>query len=176
MYTTSSFDDSSWTAHQLPFGYDDDNPQIVALLKTHIKVLTTYHRFKFSITQDTMNTLTTLGGTVLHLACDDRCVAFINNNRVLNEIGANHDYVYWNSIVRVPVSALVVGENLLAVELANPSATSSDAFLDTMIIGDNVVTAVDGLYRYFDRIPTVIFLLLLLFIFSKYKLVFVPID
>ena len=154
-WQTLPFDDSGWIASQLPFGYDD-NADIVALFKTNVRVSTSYHRLKFTILQPSMDILTQLGTALLHLACDDRCVAFVNNNRVLNEpAGSNHDYVYWSSIVPFPVTSLVVGENILAVQVFNDGATSSDTFLDAMIIGDNVLLTLDGSYRHIAPIPMV---------------------
>ena len=133
-WASPSFDDSSWYASQMPAGYGADHAWATVLPSNRATGGSYLFRRKFCLTQDQVDVLKSPDYFVtLYLAADDRGSVWLNGVLVFAEAGnTNHEMVYWNQIQALTGShldLLVVGVNLLAVEVTN-TRRSSDAGFD----------------------------------------------
>ena len=140
-WTATSYDDSHWSSNSGIFGYGG----IGATITTTISASpTTLFRREFNLTG------TNYGSLDLNLLCDDGVVVYLNGNVILsdNMPGTVNFNTYASSAVAggdegdydgfsytISPGDLVVGTNVIAVELHNASATSSDAGFDLEVIG-----------------------------------------
>lgn len=122
-----SFDDSSWLEGQGGIGYsdNDDNTVISA-------VISLFMRIHFNVT-DTAN----IKELLFHMDYDDGFIAYINeieiaragltgNPPAYDAAAANHEAEGTPVGFPADESVLVNGENILAIEVHNAGATSSD--------------------------------------------------
>ena len=133
-WTLLSFDDSSWSGGLMPAGYGPDHTWATALPSNGATGGSYLFRRTFCLTQDQLDVLKAPESSVtLYLAAAERGSVWLNGELIFAEGGlTKHEMVYWNeekSIVGSQLDLLVVGVNLLAVEVTN-SAGSSDAGFD----------------------------------------------
>jgi len=139
-WRTVAFDDSAWPSGAAPLGYGDGDEATVIGFggNTAARYITTYFRRKFTITNKAG-----VQSVKLHLLRDDGAVVHINgtayvvrsNMHPTNPItwattassnvgGADETSFFYQ--YDIPLALLVEGENVLAVEIHNVSATSDD--------------------------------------------------
>ena len=134
---TSAYNDVSWKSGAAPLGYG--NSQVVTTIgfgnNSSNKYPTSYYRLKANISD-----LNSKSNFVLNLLVDDGAAVYVNGQEVgryLLPTGTlafntyatfynNGDYVSFN----VPQSYLKEGENLIAVEVHQYNASSSDVLMD----------------------------------------------
>lgn len=144
LWQQPAFDDSSWPTGVAPLGYGDEG-----LLTTlgygpdpNAKFMTTWFRVRFTVTDLAGITSASLG-----LRRDDGAAAYLNGKELLranlpegqlsgstaaltSTSGVNETAVW---VLPVEVDELVVGENVLAIELHQHAGTSSDAVMDAIL-------------------------------------------
>jgi hypothetical protein len=134
-----SFNDSTWATGNAELGYGDgDETKVVSYgSNSSSKYITTYFRKSFSI-----NDLSSITGLNLAVKRDDGVVVYLNGvELVRNNLPTGT--IYYNTLATdasddgktflsysVPQSALVVGNNVVAVEIHQSSITSSDISFD----------------------------------------------
>ena len=148
------FNDRQWSTGQAPLGYGMPGVQTEISFGSSPKNkhITTYFRKTFTLTGNE-----TPGDSQLMMWLDDGAVAYVNGVEVAK---ANFNHQIWNFqtlattlVTNQPMRfrfcfsdlPLVVGENVLAVEVHQYSPSSSDKFFDAEIIGriDNTLSATD---------------------------------
>ena len=142
-----AFDDSSWKSGPAQLGYGDGDEQTVVGFgaDANNKFITTYFRQSFVVSDPPVaaNRLT------MNLLRDDGAVVYLNGTEVfrsnmpagtvgyqtLSSTGVSGaDESAWHSASINP-SLLVAGTNVLAVEIHQESATSSDISFDLSLVG-----------------------------------------
>lgn len=143
-WTSSSFDDSSWSTGSSGFGYGDDDDQTV--VPTTISI---YIRHSFEITN-----LTDLEDVLLHMDYDDGFVAYLNGTEVARQLVSGtppafdqasdglHEGLLHRGLTpekfNIDLRFLRSGTNILAVEVHNESLTSSDLTINPFLsVGTN---------------------------------------
>lgn len=144
-----SFDDSGWLLGAGGIGYGDDDDNTVISL-----VPSVYLRHVFEILD-----MSRIESVLLHMDYDDAFVAYLNGVEVaragitgnypsFNELGVNHEAVLKDGLVpqefvlspELVQSSLQLGDNVLAIQVHNSSASSSDmsaiAFLSVGVNDD----------------------------------------
>lgn len=144
-----AFDDSSpaateWQACTLPAGFGFTVNTTLTSGPTGDRTKAFYFRKKFTVADPSRVTALTF-----NVRRDDGVVMWLNNDSVATAVSANGTfnapYAYAGLAPNstdsntyfsfpIPVSKLVAGENILAVELHQTSVTSSDAILDCELI------------------------------------------
>jgi len=157
-WTSVSFDDSSWAIGQADLGYEIVGNGYANLHPPRTTVnggpvgarfITTYFRHSFYLTNWAQSGYTNL---VLHLLRDDGAVVYINgtpvwtNNITASPItyttvaagtGGSEDGTVYNVYgAPLPPSLLQEGLNVVAVEIHQASATSSDISFDLMLMAE----------------------------------------
>ncbi len=129
-----SFNDVAWASGQGGFGYGDNDDQTLVPEGT----ISIYLRIKFNITDAAV-----LGAALFHIDYDDGFVAFLNDTEIGRSDGLTDPYPSHSttsttqhdaqmvdggqpSAYTVPVKLLQQGQNVLAIQVHNASATSSD--------------------------------------------------
>ena len=135
-WTTKDFDDSGWATGQSGFGYgdDDDNTELPAGTKS------VYMRFSFAV-QNTSD----IASLLLDMDYDDGFVAYLNGTEIARSFNI-HDPLSWDmnpqpdheagmymgtlperfELDELLPTVLHAGENILAVQVHNRNASSSD--------------------------------------------------
>ncbi len=139
-WRASNFDDSSWASGPARLGYGDPENTIVSYgPNSGNKYITTYFRHHFNVTDPTAYT-----GLTMNLLVDDGCVVYLNGNEVVrrNMSAGDVNYTTLASVTvggadettffayTIPATALVAGDNVLAVEVHQAAVTSSDISFD----------------------------------------------
>lgn len=148
VWRNPAFDDSAWTTGPAQLGYGDGDEQTVVSFggNSNNKYITTYFRHTFSVADP--NAYQAIEVRVLR---DDGAVAYINGVEALrtnmpsgtidsltlasSTVGGAEESAFQQFFV--PVEMLNVGENVIAVEIHQRSATSSDISFDLEMIGDD---------------------------------------
>jgi hypothetical protein len=162
----TGFDDSSWSEGPTPMGYDSSAPQEATVVgfgpNAAKKYPSTYFRNTFQL-------LNTNGVTNLNFSIqyDDGMIGYLNGVEIIRENMAAGDIAYSNAsaavvateasyrtinVAAAPLIAngtLLAGDNVLAVEIHQANATSSDISLDV------ILTAVDANTNNVDPTPIV---------------------
>src|ERR1043165_4451439 len=140
-----AFDASSWSAGHAQLGYGDgDEATVIPGGDLNPHPVAAYFRRSFSVT-----TPATLSKLVLRLLRDDGAVVYVNGVEVLRSnmpdgvitpdtlaattVGADIENQFLT--YEVPTTALVTGENIVAVEVHQANVTSSDLSFALQIIG-----------------------------------------
>ena len=142
------FDDTSWASGAAELGYGDGDEATVVSYGPNAsnKYVTTYFRRAFTVS-DTAG----ISDLSLRLLCDDGAVVYLNGAEVLRRnlpggtigyrtyassaLGSPAESTFVHSIISS--SALLAGDNLLAVEVHQANATSSDiSFNLELIVAD----------------------------------------
>jgi hypothetical protein len=134
------FDDSNWASGAGVLGYGDDEDTEVSFGDdSDSKHITTYFRHTVNIPDPTL-----YHGLTMSLKFDDGAVVYLNGaevgrsnlgngeldfkTRALDAIGGDDEDSFTE--YRVPISALVTGDNVFAVEVHQASPSSSDLTFD----------------------------------------------
>ena len=155
------FFDNTWSSGYAELGYgDDDETTVVSYgVDDDEKHITTYFRKIFNV-----ENIQGVENLVLKVLRDDGVVVYLNGEEVVRDnmplgdiyhnteasssisFSNEEEFIIWF----LPASQIIVGENLLAVEIHQVSETSSDISFDLELIGVsyNNVTLVDSIsYR-----------------------------
>ena len=132
-WNSLSFDDQLWSEGISGFGYGDDDDNTVLPNST----ISVFLRKSFNITD-----ISVIGEILLHMDYDDAFVAYLNGVEIaraqvsgdppaFNQLSDGlHEALLYQGLTpegfKIPVSELIEGENILAVQVHNQSTTSSD--------------------------------------------------
>ncbi|MEO8573429.1 MAG: fibronectin type III domain-containing protein [Pyrinomonadaceae bacterium] len=150
-WSSPAFDDSTWAAGNAQLGYGDGDESTVVSYgpNASAKFITTYFRRSFNVANPADFT-----GLTLNILRDDGAVVYINGGEVFrtNMPGGAVGYQTPASVAisggeestifiqtTVNASSLVTGTNVLAVEIHQANATSTDISFDLDLIGQTSV-------------------------------------
>ncbi len=141
-WKSRTFDDSAWRLGATPLGFGDgDETTVVDPVPSRI---TTYFRRSFAVA-----TPAAVQSLALRLVRDDGAVAYLNGTEIFRSnlaagpvaadtlatqsvSGAEESTLAW--VAEISPSLLVAGNNVLAVEVHQSAATSSDITLDAQLL------------------------------------------
>lgn len=138
-WRNSDFDDLAWSSGKGKLGYGNGDEQTVLSFggDANNKHVTTY--FRREVTIGDPDAITSL---VVHLIRDDAVAVYLNGAEVFRDLnlvaGAAHDQFATSAVdesqeevvIAVPVASLVQGLNVIAVEVHQSTANSSDLSFD----------------------------------------------
>jgi hypothetical protein len=146
-WMTVAYDDSTWATGQAKLGYGDgDETTVVSYGPDSVdKYPATYFRHQFTVTDPTL-----LASIQLNVNVDDGAIFYLNDVEVarLRMTDGAKTYLDYSEYsgsdydlepLDIPASAFVTGNNVLAVEVHQSSADSSDM----NIVAELVVTEID---------------------------------
>jgi hypothetical protein len=143
-----AFPDGSWLSGPAPLGYGDANGVLPATLNSYgpdpnNKYVTTYYRRAFTVANPAV-----VSNLVASVQRDDGLIVYLNGTPIItNNMPTPFNYLTYASTViggsdetniypqAVPASLLVGGANVLASEVHQANATSSDLFFDLQLSG-----------------------------------------
>ena len=141
------FDDAAWASGPAELGYGDAPATTVSYgSDVNNKHITTYFRRTFSVANPAI-----YHGLTLKLLVDDGCIVYLNGAEVVrrNMPAADVDYKTLATVAvggtdesafftyHIPASGLVAGNNVLAVEVHQATANSSDLSFDLGLSGSS---------------------------------------
>jgi len=152
-WNQSTFDDSSWSSGPAQLGYGDGDEATVLSFGGNANNKTPSYYFRTTFNMDDVNIFSTLQAL---LKVDDGAVVYLNGNEIwrVNMPGAPSVIAFgtlasssisgtgensWNELT-LPTSALLIGPNVLAVEVHQADRTSSDISFDFELDGTVVGT------------------------------------
>ena len=135
-----NFDDSAWAAGPAELGYGDTQNTVVSYGPDPAnKYITTYFRHHFTVADPTL-----YHGLTIRAVIDDGAVIYLNGEEVvrrnlpvgdinyktqaLDNITAATEQTFW--VYAIPASALVAGDNVIAVELHQFEPVNADISFD----------------------------------------------
>lgn len=158
-WRTSAFNDSGWKTGTAQFGYGDGDEQTTVGFgpNSNSKYATTYFRRNF-----TVNNPGQYQTLRLRLLRDDGAIVYLNGEEIARSnmrsgdvrfdefaLGTVSDEnVFLN--IEVDVARLRAGENVLAVEIHQGNATSSDLSFDLSLQGGSSILSTGNLYYTLD--------------------------
>ena len=143
------YEDSGWAAGEGAFGYDD-NPAVASLIRTPLKaetngmrIATYYFRTHFEVTALSEDYLLSFSNLV-----DDGAIFYLNGTEILRVNMPNGPVNYETRalvpvsvsregilvLANAPASELVVGDNVLAVEVHQSDLDSTDIVFATAVV------------------------------------------
>lgn len=166
-WETSGFNDAAWDSGPGLFGYGDES--VITTIDygpdANNKFVTTYFRKAFTVTDPT-----DLQDFTLHVYRDDGIVVYVNGVEVVRDnmpTGVVTHSTYSSicatdggdaiNTFRIPASAFTAGANIIAVELHQCNATSSDLVFDLELLGyiplppPTTVIPFGGIWKYLDN-------------------------
>jgi hypothetical protein len=146
-----NFDDSAWASGPSELGYGDTQATTVSYGPSSTnKYITTYFRHTFNVADPTL-----YHGLTLKLLVDDGCIVYLNGAEVARRnmpvgdvnyktlatatVAGTDETTFFN--YTIPASALVVGSNVLAVEVHQAAASSPDISFDLGLIASSHTSA-----------------------------------
>lgn len=143
-WTRLNFDDTNWKSGPAELGYgDNDEATTVNGGPTTDRFVTTYFRHKFNVDNPSL-----LASLAVNLLRDDGAMVYLNEElvfrsnmpegnvsyltRPLSTVGDGDETTFFNNPVTAPLRQ---GENVLAVEVHQINATSSDMSFDLELVG-----------------------------------------
>ena len=156
-WTGRTFDDRMWPAGPARLGYGGDGELTTVSYGTdpNSRHITTYFRRAFMVANPAA-----FSGLLLRLARDDGAVVYLNGVEVLRD-NLLPGLVSWNSLalttinppgettpidVNLSPATLVAGTNVLAVEVHQVAANSSDLGFDLALVGQVATNTTQGIY------------------------------
>jgi hypothetical protein len=142
----TGYDDSSWPSGLAQLGYGDgDEATIVSYgPDANNKYVTTYFRHAFDVTD-----ASAISALTLELLRDDGAVVYLNGTPVASyNMPSTFDYrtyaltatdYAWDAPLPLPPALLVSGRNVLAVEIHQGNATSSDLSFDLILTAEQLL-------------------------------------
>ena len=155
-WRSAGFNDVSWLSGPAQLGYGDGDEATVVGFgpNANAKYQTTYFRHSFNVTNPSA-----FLGLTLNVKRDDGVVVYLNGAEIYrsNMAAGSPTYLTYASAVasddgatwhtsQVNPSALVAGANVLAAEIHQANATSSDISFDLELTGSNSVSITRGPY------------------------------
>ena len=151
-WTARTFNDSTWTNGPAELGYGDspaDEATVVSFgPDTNNKFITTYFRRAFVLTDPASYT-----NLALRLRRDDGGVVYLNGTEIFRSVNMPAGTITFTNLatatgendidvatVNLGLPALVEGTNVIAVEMHQQAATSSDLSFDLELIGATGLT------------------------------------
>ena len=126
-----AFDDSKWRQGKAPIGYGEEE------IKTRkgTEITEKGEGFLFRRTVDIPAELLTTKDIVFRIgvASDDNATVYLNGILADKDPEADHEFVYWNREIEIPIKNLKPGTNHLAVLVTN-RAMSSDLYFDLDVV------------------------------------------
>jgi hypothetical protein len=167
-WRAASFSDTSWASGNAELGYGDDQATVLSYgPSSSNKYITTYFRKSFTVTNAASFTALTL-----RIERDDGAVVYLNGTEVAR-VGMPSGTISYTTLataaaaedvfdtVSIPVSQLVEGTNVIAVELHQSAASSSDISFDLDLVGQRnggppppgptTFVALDAVWKYRDN-------------------------
>lgn len=156
-WRSSAFDDSSWASGPAQLGYGDGDEATTVGFgpDSSNKFVTTYFRRTFMVADPSA-----FAGLTLRVLRDDGAVAYLNGTEVFRSnmsagavsfstfasvaLGGADETTFVSA--SVPASALVLGTNVLAVEIHQANGTSSDISFDLDLSGTTSASVTRGPY------------------------------
>ena len=156
-WRASSFNDSSWASGPAQLGYGDGDEATVVSFgpSSTSKYITTYFRRAFNVPDPSI-----YAGLTINLLRDDGAVVYLNGVEVFRSnmpsgtisyttlassaLGAPQESTFYPS--SVPASNLVAGNNVLAVEIHQANATSSDISFELELTASTTPSVTRGPY------------------------------
>ena len=160
----TGFDDSGWASDPATIGYESASNTAVTIvteLTSGTEFITYYFRHEFTVTDPA-----SLNSFLLHGLFDDGWIVYLNGTEVNREsmpgdavnfstLALIHEAEYWEIIdLTAPAKVLLTaGTNVIAIELHQSTATSSDLVFDAELEAgsDKIVHAAPingGLWKY----------------------------
>jgi hypothetical protein len=148
-----TFNDASWSSGPAPLGYGDANGQLPATTNSYgpdlnNKYITTYYRHSFSVPS-----AAAVSNLLVSVQRDDGVIVYLNGTPIFTDnmpvppinylslalvaIGGTDETTFYP--LAVDPSLLVNGVNVLAAEIHQANATSSDIIFDLVLSGENLV-------------------------------------
>lgn len=156
-WTQVAFDDSLWASGNAQLGYGDGDEITVLNYgpDSANKYITTYFRKSFNVTDTSAFT-----GLTLNILRDDGAVVFLNGTEIyrtnMPDGTVTHQTLATTAIggadestfitTNLPLTNLVSGNNVIAVEVHQNAANSTDLSLDVELIGQTSVLVTRGPY------------------------------
>ena len=144
-WRSRTFDDTAWKSGPAPLGYGDGDEatEIGSGPSANDRFITTYFRHAFHVDNPERTTALTL-----QLLVDDGAVVYLNGEEVIRQNlptgEITHQTLAGNSIGggaesqvtshSIPTTALVAGDNVIAVEVHQVAANSSDISFDLSLV------------------------------------------
>lgn len=145
-----SFDDSSWASGAAELGYGDGDTSVTEVSfgdDSNDKHITTYFRHNFNLADPTL-----FHGLSMTIQVDDGAAVYLNGaeivrqnlpatgeinheTRALETVGGDDETAFTS--YKVPLDALIAGDNVIAVEIHQRSPTSSDISFDLTLTADS---------------------------------------
>lgn len=141
-WTKNSFDDSGWSSGPSELGYGDGNESTVIGYgpDSRKKYPTTFFRTRFTVSDPAV-----IGDIRFNVKIDDGAIFYLNGEEAarirmpegpvdyldLTSLGGDE---YGFEAVDIPASLLRAGENVLAIEVHQASASSSDLSMDAELV------------------------------------------
>ncbi|MFT7463000.1 MAG: hypothetical protein ACI9EF_001342 [Pseudohongiellaceae bacterium] len=156
-WTALAFDDSSWSAGPAPLGYGGDGPLTAVDFgpDSANKFTTTWFRHEFNVANPA-----SFDFALLRLRRDDGAVAYLNGTEIFRSnlptgtinsstfssstVSAAEEYSFYSQ--EVDPALLLVGNNVLAVEVHQRSLSSSDLSFDAALFADDKELITRGPY------------------------------
>jgi hypothetical protein len=156
-WRAAGFADGAWASGAAQLGYGDGDEATVVSFgpNSGAKYITTYFRRAFTIVNPSA-----FAGLTLRLLRDDGAVVYLNGTEVFRSnmptgsigyttrassaLGAPAESTFVTA--SVPISALVAGTNVLAVEVHQANGTSSDLSFDLELSGSTGASVTRGPY------------------------------
>ena len=157
-WQTSAYDDTSWASGPAQLGYGDGDEATVVGYggNASAKYITTYFRRTFTVSDPSL-----YQALVLNVLRDDGAVVYVNGTEVFRTnmpsgsigygtlattavSGADETSTFYTASVNPTV--LQAGSNLIAVELHQSGATSTDVSFDAELIGSTSLQLTRGPY------------------------------
>lgn len=148
-WLASGFNDATWASGAAPLGYGDPVSTTINGGPPNDRIITTYFRKTFTVTNPSAYTALTL-----NLRRDDGAIVYLNGVEVARSnmpagavttqtlastaVGGDDETTFFP--FSVPVSNLQAGLNVLAVRLHQASSDTSDAVFDLSLVATNVGT------------------------------------
>jgi len=159
----SSFSDSTWSTGNAELGYGDgDETTVVGYgSNSSAKYITTYFRKSFSV-----NDASSVHGLTLNLKRDDGAVVYLNGVEIARSNISTTGTISYTTLApdasddgktwfqySIPKTALVTGNNVLAVEIHQSSASSSDISFNLELLATSTTGTVGttSLEYYFNQ-------------------------
>ncbi len=163
-WQANAFDDSSWATGASELGYGDYQVTEVSYgPRENRKYPTTYFRHTVNVANPS-----DFGDLALQVIRDDGIVVYLNGNQVfVNNMPSSWDYqTYASSTIdgadettwingTIPASALITGDNVIAVEIHNRSRSSSDISFNMALAGSVSDGDSDGVLDSQDNCPLI---------------------
>ena len=152
-----SFNDFSWASGPAELGYGDSDEMTIVSFgpDANNKYVTTYFRHVFNVPDPS-----SFGGLALDVLRDDGMVVYINGAEVVRDnmptgtisyntfattaLGAPQEATFFR--YNIPATSLVAGANVIAVEIHQANATSSDLSFNLQLAVAGGISVVRGPY------------------------------